>query len=1239
MHRAGLRLLALAVIPIQAEMRRFMAKRKALNRMWAIIVIQASARRCIVQRRVDREDEAALVIQSYFADYLTREYARVLIQSHVRRWLVEKSLLKAFAAIIIQANFRGWVMRSQYQEYRAAAIIQSKVRGWIMVKKYTRLLAAIKIQKSARGMIARTDFDYKLAALRIQTAFRGYVAYRDFWQHVLAAIQIQAIFRGWYARDSVEDRHYCATQIQRIFRGYISTMAVYEDIYKVTLIQSFVRMKIAVETATYKLAFVIQMQSIMRGFLVRTKLKTMNEKAITMQRLWRGHSSRLNYQFDLLDIIQIQSLFRAKKARRIVESLNHKQAIKSAIVIQTRWRSYDCTMNYLHYLADVLIVQSTARRWAAVNEAKERRRELEHVSAKEIQAKSRGFLVRNRIKQQDAALSIQKTWRGFVGYAEYMFTIADIVIAQTQARCWAARRKHQMLSTERDRKSATAIQTSWRGFTARSVSENRFIDIVICQSVVRRTIARDQFRRNLLEKYSAETIQRAWFNYMLDRDEKVAATSIQKIARGRAKRDNYVVAIEVHRASIKIQSAWRRFWLFSNFIIMLDSAIVIQSVCRGHLAKAHVNRKHRMATRIQSKTRSIMARRTASAKSMVIALLSTSSAIAGKENDAALMIQTNLRSSTARNTLFMHRRARTIQTIWRGVNPRRALVQFVSSVRIQTWFRHLRHFTAYTQYRSATRIQSAWRACVALRTFNLYIGARKIQAAWRGASAYTNFKQYMGARSIQTLWRSFIAREKYIQYLLTVQAATLIQSAWRSFICYTDFVFTLSDVVTVQRIARGYIHRGIYACKLETRRLHEEKDEARNCCATHIQRVYRGSRARTVCHKMHCARRIQKVFRGGQARQEVELIKQYLQQQSFKEAAVVKMQSLWRGYDQKQKFWYLLGCVIQIQCVTREFTQRLKYRDSLGCVIVLQSLVRRWFALRQYNQMLLIESLIDGAAHEEREKNEAAMVLQNWYRNDLEPRVRVAAAIKVQSFFRMVRAVVDKEIKAERKRRRRRRNKKKTKKEADDSVLEDAWDSVSLPGRSSKKAASSHEIAQAKAAAANAFRSQSAPRQGRQDHSSGRGKHVRSKSRDAYNKNEFAAEGKVKRKMLMPPSYYVEGTHSMYDDRPTNMVQMRPIDDSDALSVVSGLTTQSVIRPPPSRLQRMAPKAMTEDLSLEEAWVDMEIQNTKQKRKTKDKGKKHARSPRASPRDSPLKSPQMYSAKTGITKPRSTFQR
>jgi hypothetical protein len=991
MHRAGLRLLALAVIPIQAEMRRFLAKREALNRMWAIIVIQASARRWIVQRRINREDEAALIIQSYFADYLTREYARVLIQAHVRRWLVEKSLRETFSAVLIQTQ--------------------------------------------ARGLIVRNHLKKEASALRIQSAFRGWKAYSKFWQQVLAAIQIQAAFRGWYARDSVEDQHYCATQIQRIFRGYISTMAVYEDIYKVTLVQSFVRMKIAVDNATYKLAFVIQMQSIIRGFLVRRKLERMNEKTTTVQRYWRGHMSRLNYQFDLLDIILVQNIFRRKLATRELEGLKQTRAVESAIVIQTRWRSYDCTMNYLHYLADVLIIQSAVRRWAALKELRKLQHNLEFRSA----------------------LSIQKTWRGFVCYAEYMFNIADIVIAQTQVRCWVARRKRQVRAKNRDMRAATAIQTQWRGHVAKAETKERYNDIVACQSVVRRRNARRDFRRSLLENCSAETIQSAWISYLIWRDENVSATCIQRMVRGNAQRDDFAVAIKDHRAAIKIQSAWRRFWHFSNFIITLDSAIVIQSHGRSYLARAELESKHCQATVIQSTVRSYMGRRTAIAKSMVKALLSASAAIGDKEAGAALVIQTSQRSINGRTALFLHRRARAIQ------------------------------------------------------------------------------------------------------------------SAWRSFVCYTDFIFTLSDVVTVQRIARGFVHRKLFARKWEERRLLELADSNLN-------------------------------------------------------NAAVKIQKLYRGYDQKQKFWYLLGCVIQIQCVSRGFVGRLNYKDDIGSIIVAQSMARRWLALRQYKQLLLIESLISGATREETEKHQAAITLQTWYRYDLQPRIRVAAAIKVQSFFRMVKAMVDSEIKAEKKRRKIRKKLRNRTKDFDEAVLEDAWDSVSLSGRPEDSVG---EIVQAEAAVATAlseYRSRSAPRQGRQDSSSGR-KHVRSKSRDSsFNKSGGIDLAKAAKKVLLPPSYYDVKQEEVYEDKPTDMVRLRnpQVDESDAMSEVSGLTSSSVIRPPPSRLQRMGNKDMTEDLSLEEAWVDMEIQNTKQKRKTTAKGKRHLNTrPRSVPRDPSRSKPKL----------------
>lgn len=1151
MHRAGLRLLAAAVIPIQAEMRRFLAKREALNRMWAIVVIQASVRRWLVLRQIDREDEAALIIQAAFADYLTREYARVLIQANVRRWLVQRRMRKAFAATLIQAQFRRWVLE----------------------KAYRRLAGAVRIQKCVRG----------------------WIAYKKFWLQVLAAIQIQAIFRGWLVRDFVEDQHYCATQIQRIYRGYRATMNVYEVIYKVTLVQSFVRMKIAVEKATYKLAFIIQIQSIIRGYSTRKRLITMNQKAVAIQRHWRGYSMRLNYHLDLLDIILVQSLFRRRIAQKEFANLNDEHRVRCAIIIQSQWRCYDCTMNYLHYLADVLILQSAVRRWIASRYVDDLRHQREFVSARRIQAHVRGFMVRHENKQTKAAVTIQKTWRGFVSYAEYMFTIADIVTAQTQARCWVARRRRKHLLDIRESKAATIIQTQWRGATARRTKKTVLQHVIICQSVSRRLIAKIRFRRNLLERHCAMVIQRFWNSYRVRQKEKAAATSIQKVSRGFSQRNRYAVVIKEHRASILIQAAWRRFWLFSNFIITLDSIIVAQSVVRCYLTRADLRNKAAKATLIQAKQRSIHARRTASAKSMVKALCSASDAIAGKEVESAVIIQTNLRGYTGRSNLFLHRMARIIQTNWRGVIPRRTLEQNRAALRLQTWWRRLVLFVAFNQYMASRRIQTIWRASVDRARYKQYMSSRKIQTAWRMFVTRLAFTRYQAAKKIQATWRCYIAREKYLQWLVTVEAATMIQSAWRSFVCYTDYIFTLADIVTVQRRARGYIHRKVYAKKYEEhqRKIAEqvERDNVRQSSAVHIQRVFRGHVQRGQYLRMSSVVDIQRVFRGHRARCEVYILKRYLAEVKSRNKAALLIQKIWRGYDQKQKFWYVLGCAIQIQCMFRGIAARLRFVDELGSVIVVQSVARRWFAIRNFNQMRLIAYLLNSANQDKLQKHNAATKLQRWYKESIYPKRNSHAAIKIQSFFRMVKAMVDREVKAEKKRRKRRKQQKKNRSVSalDEALLEDAWDSVSP--------SVTKEVSIAEAAVADVLgKSNSvATRQGRQDNSSGRNL-TRSKSRDSMGM----------KKALLPPSYYVEESDDVGADAPARMVRLKGgIDDSDAMSEVSGLTAPTVFRAPPSRLEQMGEKELTADLSLEEAWVDMEIQNVKTKQKTMAKGKKH----------------------------------
>lgn len=332
-----------------------------------------------------------------------------------------------------------------------------------------RLLAAavIPIQAAMRMFLARRErLNRMWAVIVMQSYMRRWLCERKFASRINSVIAIQKTYRGWLARDLVEDQHYCATQIQRIVRGYMATLSVYESIYKVTLVQSFVRMKLAIDEATYRMALIIQVQSIIRGYLVRKNMEVVTTSATLIQAAWRGYYSCMTYQYDVLDIIIVQSLVRRRSAILYTEQKRQDRLDRSATLIQAQWRSYDCTIIYLHYLADVLTVQSVVRRWQACKKYQEKVDERKEEEAR---------------RKERAATKIQQTWRGFICYADYMFTVSDIVVVQSQVRCWLAARERARMEHAREVEAATDIQRHWRGSLGRDEAIMRLIEIIICQ--------------------------------------------------------------------------------------------------------------------------------------------------------------------------------------------------------------------------------------------------------------------------------------------------------------------------------------------------------------------------------------------------------------------------------------------------------------------------------------------------------------------------------------------------------------------------------------------------------------------------------------------------------------------------------------------------------------------------------------------------------------------------------------
>ena len=149
---------------------------------------------------------------------------------------------------------------------------------------------------------------------------------------------------------------------------------------------------IAVNKADYKLYCVIKMQAICRGFVSRQNDFLGHVCATMIGATWRRYAAQLCYQFDLVDIIIAQSIVRRRAAILRVQEKTLTLMESGAIVIQARWRCYDCTMNYLHSTADILIVQSVARRWIAMRTVHLYRAKVHYIAATTIQRYIRGWI-------------------------------------------------------------------------------------------------------------------------------------------------------------------------------------------------------------------------------------------------------------------------------------------------------------------------------------------------------------------------------------------------------------------------------------------------------------------------------------------------------------------------------------------------------------------------------------------------------------------------------------------------------------------------------------------------------------------------------------------------------------------------------------------------------------------------------------------------------------------------------
>jgi len=968
MKRAGVRLLSTAIIPIQAMARRFLIRRQVLTMLWGALVIQSRVRSFLLQTRYEIKLYAAMRIQAaargmivrdrlMFEDYCATEIQRrvrgyiasihvyekiyhiSLVQAQVRmRLAIKDATIRMYCVLRIQAVARSHVVRSRLAEaHNRATTIQRCVRGYLSVmhvyeeiykvtivqncvrrkqaidKATIRMSLILSLQAIARGYLVRCRLNLAhYHAGTIQRYVRGYLGTMKVYEEIYNIIFIQNVLRmklasnlatrrmGMIITVQANWRRYCvmrrleyatynATIIQRYVRGYLSAITVYEEIYKITLVQNFVRMKKAKALANQRRMMICRTQAIARGFILRERLTKIREKAVTIQTAWKSFYYRLVYQFKLLDVIIVQSAWRRRvarceanqrrnvlqaKAATIIQTrwrcydanetyLQYRIEDRAATIIQTKWRCYDTSMDFLHYLADILIVQSLIRRWFAM-------RKVTSILEKKsifLQRVARGYLGRVYVKKTKSATTIQKTWRGFVSFADFMFKVADIVMLQTLARRLLACKRADYLRHKLEHDAAYVIQSC---------------------------------RRRQLEK------------------REHAAIMIQKTWRGLVQEADFTITLYEYRSARTIQTYWRRFWKFSNYLICLDCSIRIQAVTRGFLARCKYADQQWGAVIIQAAARGIVGRRQLTSNKMLESQRLTSQAIGSLQSMAAIVVQAQVRGFLGRGATVKYIAAIVIQTCYRESQDRVFRKTFAAAAEIQKHWRRTVYQAAYTRFLAARRMQTFCRSVQSRKLVLVrraeFVAATYIQSAWRGYAEYANFSfTICDIVKVQSACRRLFAIKKSnsIRVQNANAAAVKIQKAWRGFYFQTCFLITVNEIVRIQRLAKRYVTHQRY--------LTEQ--------AMKIQRTWR----MYFCRSNYTFIITDVIKVQSQARR-------FLAQQLFLEMwedhaikSVVKIQSRWRAHVTVLNYTALKEDIITIQSAARMLLacyQKNRYKED-----------------------------------------------------------------------------------------------------------------------------------------------------------------------------------------------------------------------------------------------------------------------------------------------------------------------
>ncbi|KAM6124479.1 LOW QUALITY PROTEIN: abnormal spindle-like microcephaly-associated protein [Pterocles gutturalis] len=1062
---------------IQAYWRRYSARKRYLQLRYYVIFVQARIRMVKTVAAYKRIIWATVTIQRHLRAsklakkdrqrYETLKSSALTIQSAFRRWQKYKIQQKINATLVLQAYFRKWQSSKLAKRKRAALIIQSWYRMHRDLKQYLRIKqSVIKIQAWYRCQVARRIYqDHRVKIVTIQQYYRAYKLgkmEREYYlQKRAAVIVLQAAFRGMKAR-KIYRQTKAACVVQSLWRMKKEKQRFLQLKKSVTTLQSHVRKYQQVKRYKEMKNAASVIQTWYRAHMASKKaaasFQRMRLAAVALQSAYRGMKARKEARI-LRSVIKIQSSYRAYVIRKRFKNLKDATVKIQAFVKMRQARKHYCALREA-----TLYVQRRYRSHRYALQLKEGYRKLKEACVR-IQAVVRGYLVRKQIQRwRETAIFLQACYRMRRERQCYLSIYNAVVVIQKHYRAFKKQRcqRQKFLQVK---KAAVCLQAAYRGYKERKKLKLEYRAAVRIQTAFRAHAARVKYKAMVqasivIQRWyrTSKTGNRQRLNFLTTRAavlslrsfrgwkvrkqiqrQCVAATKIQSAFRNFRLRNHAALTIQKHYRASVIGRKQRQ-----EYVQLRNSVVRVQAIWRGKTVRKTIQKKHKLATIIQSYYR------------MHVNQLKYK-----KLRQATLVIQKYFRAyCMKKNQRAIYLKVKTavlvLQSAYRGMTVRKRLSKLhKAATTIQAAFKSYLTKKNYKRLKAAAIVvQRRYCAIIhAKRQKQKYLSLKKttvtMQAIYRGVRVRRQIhRMHQAAICIQATFKMHCMNAKYRAMR---RAAIIIQRQYRAFclgkVQRRKYLELKKSAIILQAACRGMkvrqdlktMHQSAAIIQSYYRMHKQQRDFRKLLLATRqIQQWFRACKARDtqVHHYMimkSSALCIQAAFRGMKTRrllrnrrESAELIQRrfrtFLKRKHFlaMRTAAIVIQRKYRATKlakiQRQKYLSLLNAAVIIQSAFRGFVLRKKIQRMHQAATVIQATIRMHKIYVSYQAVRLASVIIQQRYRAYREGKRvreiylklynSVLVLQAAYRG-MKTRCflkkRCEAALIIQRNYRMYR--------------------------------------------------------------------------------------------------------------------------------------------------------------------------------------------------------------------------------------------